>query len=82
MSSWLKVNEKKKGLEGTFATKQVVWGIEYDTELETVAYPEMKVMKLRRQLIVFYITSAWGENKQTQPICKKGRTSSKKRAVG
>ena len=41
------INEKKKGLEGTFATKQIVWGIEYDTELETVAYPELKVMKLR-----------------------------------
>ena len=22
------INEKKKGLEGTFATKQIVWGIE------------------------------------------------------
>eukprot|EP00969_Alexandrium_andersonii_P018911 825555-Alexandrium_andersonii.AAC.1 len=34
------LNEKKDALEGQFSVRQLVWGLEYDTEAGTVAIPE------------------------------------------
>ena len=41
------LNQKKLEEEGQFETTKINWGIFYDTEKETIALPEPKVIKLR-----------------------------------
>ena len=41
------INEKKFLEEGSFATRMVVWGMEYDTDNELLRYPEPKIHKLK-----------------------------------